>query len=116
MILEIKYIGPFPEVIPPGMHGGTTVGPGGICKISIDPGIKLGGCWEIVSGAKEYEAGIKAAQKEADARAAAQKKARADALERVEKANAAATGMTMPETTAAAKPKINEPEESEADR
>lgn len=48
MIVEAKYVGPYPEVLVPGFErkickrGETT-------KIRVDEGVSLGGCWEIIS-------------------------------------------------------------------
>lgn len=81
MILEAKYTGPFPRVTVPGFQHRTAV-KGEVVKIRIAEGKPIGGCWEIVKGKKEYEAGLKVAKDklEAEAKAKAEKiKARNEA-------------------------------------
>ena len=85
MILEAKYIGPHSRVSVPGYQHRESVRKDGkhpVVKIRIPEGRPLGGCWEIIKGKKEYDAGLKAAQKklEDEAKAiAAKKKAAAEA-------------------------------------
>jgi len=84
MILEAKYIGPHSRVSVPGYQHRVAVR-GEVVKMRLPEGRPIGGCWEIVKGKKEYEAGLKAAKDklEAEAKATAEKKtaaAEAEAL------------------------------------
>lgn len=80
MILEAKYIGPHSRVSVPGyQHRESVRGKDGNhppVKIRVPEGRSIGGCWEIVKGKKEYDAGLKAVQAklEAEAKALAAKK------------------------------------------
>ena len=98
MILECKYLGPFEPVIAPGASARELINVGDTVKLRLEPGVPLGGCWEIVKGKDEYEAGLKAAE---DARLAAAT-AKADrAAKTLEAAEAAAKPVA---TKKAAKP------------
>ena len=85
MILEAKYIGPHSRVSVPGYQHRETVRKDGkfpVVKIRVPEGRPIGGCWEIIKGKKQYEAGLKAAQDklQAEAKANAEnKKAAAEA-------------------------------------
>jgi len=86
MILEAKYIGPYPRVSVPGyQHRESVRGKDGkhpVVKIRVPEGRPIGGCWEITKGKKEYDAGLKKVQDKLVAEAkekAAKKKAAAEA-------------------------------------
>lgn len=88
MILEAKYVGPFPTVTIPSMPG-VIIKQGEVTKIRIPDGVPIAECWEIVKGKKEYEAGLKAAAEKKEqaakattARAAATKKLADENLKR----------------------------------
>lgn len=77
MILEAKYIGPYAEVSVPGF-GSKLCKRGEAVKMRIADGQRIGGCWEIIAGQKEYQAAIAAVEKAAaDAKAARRDKAAA---------------------------------------
>ena len=80
MIIEAKYIGPLAKVTVPGFAH-RVADRGQTVKIRITEGKPIGGCWEIVKGKTEYEAGLKKVEKEAEARAKARAESRAKAKE-----------------------------------
>lgn len=76
MILEARYIGPFPVVTVPGFSG-KTVKQGETTTLRVPDGRPIGGCWEITKGAEEYRAALDKAESDVKAKGEArQEKAR----------------------------------------
>lgn len=82
MILKAKYIGPFPEVTVPGFGKKFAV-PGETVTLRVPDGFPLGGCWEIVEGAKEYRAALEKAEAERTAKAEERQKVAAERLKKI---------------------------------
>lgn len=85
MILLAKYTGPYPEVTVPGFVGKVTLRDKPV-KIRVPDGMPLGGCWDIIEGAKEYKAAIEAREADLKAKHDAKAKRAADQAAKIAKA------------------------------
>lgn len=93
MIIEAKYMGPYPEVQAPRNSASRSIKRGEVVTLTVQPGEILSPCWEIVKGKDEYEAALKAAADAAgEVRDKMSKRAAATAAQ-AEKAVAAARGV-----------------------